>query len=254
MAEEFDGSFPVSYLLAVREYASQFVPGSLNGGSAVVLGAADETTPQLITYENVPFGYSTGITAGYVPAGGAPSIALVANWSSSPAVYPAVPASIASAGGFYSFDATADGPLVSNGGSVSVQMANNGGPISVSFPPPWSYSGPTPAALPTFDYSGHAGTSGTNGVSRDAQMTWWTSNESVVNTYFMEATANAMNGGATLTMLDLSGFSGFLAPPASGTIVSWYASINQSNYQLTQAQSPGNILSQAMNGGLYKTP
>ncbi len=49
-------------LLGAKSFNGQVVPGMLNGGSTVVLGAADSATQEPITYNNIPSGYSTPST------------------------------------------------------------------------------------------------------------------------------------------------------------------------------------------------
>lgn len=49
-------------LVAARNFDNQNVPGTLNSGSQVVLGAGDRTTPEQITYSNVPSGYAAPST------------------------------------------------------------------------------------------------------------------------------------------------------------------------------------------------
>src|SRR5215469_4779056 len=44
--------------VAVRNFDNQTVPGSLNGGNTVVLGPADATTLETITFNGVPSGYT----------------------------------------------------------------------------------------------------------------------------------------------------------------------------------------------------
>jgi hypothetical protein len=87
-------------LVAVKNFSSQTVPGTLNGGNTVVLGAADQTTPEPLTYKSVPPGYNAPSTlVSYEFSGGDGFI--IANGVTSE--YPSVPAGAAESGDDYIF-------------------------------------------------------------------------------------------------------------------------------------------------------
>lgn len=129
------------------------------------------------------------------------------------------------------------GPTIAHGGPVPL------GPL----PTPWSYSGPTPAAFPTFvfdTYSGFAGQMPTQEVILE-----WP-----VPTYFgfkylainVTATASFLDDAtAPMTIPDLTAIPGFLSMPNSGTSISWNANISVSQ---------GGTISSVGNQGTYPEP
>lgn len=231
-------------LVAAKNFSSQVVPGALNGGSPVVLGAADETTQAPITYTNVPSGFSAPSTSAIyqMAAGGAFLIADVAT-----SQYPVLPAGAIQNGDSYAFVARARNGLQ----AVSSSITNSAGAaVTFSFPDPWSYAGPTPAALPTIDFN-YTGFAGQSGVREFASVGW------SVGAYSEDfitasATANYQNGATTIAIPDLSGLQGFLANPASGVQAVWAAQISQNTGgtvvgSLTASRS-------VQNGGTYTVP
>jgi len=141
--------------------------------------------------------------------------------------YPALPAAAMESGDYYYFSAYATGPSgpVSSGEVVVDTTSTSGGPLSVTFPPAWTYAGPTAAKWLSFDIA-YTGFSGTTGVCDGASMNWVT-NSSVWYVVSLTATGNYLNGSTTVAIPDLSGLPGFIASPASGTVASWGASVSQ---------------------------
>jgi hypothetical protein len=248
--EAYSGSVSSNsfYALAVKRFDAQTVPGSLNGGNAVTLGSADLTSGAAITYQNLPAGFTPdNETWFYTTAGGTVRLA----FSSGTALvsYPQLPAAAVESGDTYELDAYAW-----NGGSgVGKIIRNQGGAAAVQYPTPWSYLGPAAAALPTFDYSSYAGFTDTTKVARDGDISWNPSNQ-VIDEYHFAATANAMNGSISLTMPDLSAVGGFLAGPASGTSVSWYAEITENSAGALAAMPSGATKSWVKNDGSLIVP
>lgn len=240
-------------LAAARNFASQAVPGTLNSGNTVVLGASDETTLQPISYVNVPSGYAAPITdvtydMGYIDPHfnwGGFRVATLATTQ-----YPTLPASAVESGDFYYFYArtyNSGGP-----GEMTVdKTSTNGGAVSFTFPTPWSYDGPTPAALPTLDFV-YAGFSGTSGIVQEANLGWA---QGGVQQYFtMAASANYQHGSTTLAFPDLSGLTGFLPTPASGTQLTWGAGISQSSGGVFQPMASNASIVTVSNSGNYAVP
>jgi hypothetical protein len=222
------------YPLAVRILRSQTIPGALNGGNPVVFAASDETVKQTITYNNVPAG-SSPYDAPFVDfyTSGGQGITLEGGPSTTPATqYPALPAAAPQSGDYYTFDTwTSSG---AGGGTLgAVVYASSGGPQTITFPStPWTYSGPTAAALPTFNFN-YTGFSGMLSVMQIASIQWplgvsqTDSKGTSTNSTTVSATENYQNGDTTLSIPNLSGLTGFLAPAPSGTSVSWYAIVQQ---------------------------
>lgn len=232
-------------LLWAKDFPTQAVPGTLNGGNTIAMGPADATVSQPITYANVPSGFTPTTYVSYnLSSGGS---FLVANNAVSQ--YPALPTAIAKAGDYYEFEATA-----ANGTNSSVSSyagISSPGPVNLTFPAPWTYSGPTPAALPTFDFS-YTGFVGKSSVLHTGSILWPKPN--FTHFYLLEITPNALNGSTTATMPDLSGIPGFLAPPTSGQSVSWYADTIQEDTKTGQPIGLGSTSSNVQTYGSLTVP
>lgn len=233
-------------LVGAKNFGSQAVPGALNGGNPVVLGSADQTTTAAITYNAVPSGFATPSTiAIYELAGG--GAFLIADAATTQ--YPVLPAGAAEAGDSYVFDS-----LTLNGlqGVSSFVYASAGGPVSFTFPAPWTYAGPTPAALPTLEFN-YAGFAGKSGVTESASITWseGTYSQNGISTI---ATAGYQGAATTLAIPDISGIAGFLANPPSGTQVVWVGEISQNSWGVLQAAPANATASIVQNGGVYNVP
>jgi hypothetical protein len=237
-------------LLGVKDYAGQAVPGALNGGAKVVLGAQDQTTKQPITYNGVPAGFVAPQTFAIYAVGGSDGYIL------DPAAtdqYPAVPAAAAHAGDSYYFLAAA-----ANGSSLAVGVTasvSSGGPVTFNLPASKVYAAPTPAAFPTLDVS-YAGFSSEAGVMTDAHLLWYIGSGSTTTAceYDYSASANALGGGNSLVMPNLSGIAGFLAAPASKQQVFWAATVSQNSGGLGAVLAPGMTYTWAENYGQYAVP
>lgn len=236
-------------LVAVKNFSSQTVPGTLNGGNTVVLGAADQTTPEPLTYKSVPPGYNAPSTlVSYEFSGGDGFI--IANGVTSE--YPSVPAGAAESGDDYIFmSAAGNAANALEQASVST-FSSSAGPVSVTFPPAWSYVGPTPAARPSFDLS-YPGFSGQTGVHEGVGVNWFIGT-TAANFILVTPTGNYLNGSTTIAIPDLSSLTGFLAPPASGTLVEWSAEISQGSFPSLQPLPPNGTVTTVSNAGNYIVP
>lgn len=215
--------------LAIKVLRSQTVPGALNGGAPIVFQTSDETVPQTLTYNNVPDGFTTGTTyITYQTAGGT---GITYATGTQPGQYWAIPSSTFQTGDYYHFSAVASNST--NNQSVRAdKITSSNGSQSFTFPAPWSYAGPTPAALPTFNYK-YSGFSGMSNVVEEAYISWVLGNNTtgyIDNTIAISATVNYLNGATSVTIPDLSALAGFLAPPTSSTQVYWFAAISQSSF------------------------
>ncbi|MFP5276080.1 MAG: hypothetical protein ACLGPM_03110 [Acidobacteriota bacterium] len=240
-------------LVAARNVPSQAVPGSLNGGTAIVLGAADETQPEAIAVNDVPAQFSSPNTGAWFNMGlvsiGTPS---------GPTQYSALPAAAMENGDSYTVFATTS-PVVHSevtqtvSGSVSSTSA---GRVAINFPAPWSYAGPTPAARPTFDFSGYTAFAGQPGITYDGNLFWTDGTNGAIGTsqYFVDvsASANYLHGATKITVPNLSGLPGFLPTPPTGTDVSWGAAITQSSSGILTA--PNSTSLDVANQGDYTEP
>lgn len=234
-------------LVAARNFTGQSVPGALNGGSQVMLGAADAATSQTISYSNAPSGYGTPYTlVDYVMSGsGGFSLATATSQ------YPVMPSGAVASGDFYEFFATAINSSNPNELMLVAKSASSAGPVSINFPAPWTYSGPTPAANPTFNFA-YSGLGNGAGIYETAVIDW-TTVAGFVEISVM-ATGNYQAGSTTLAIPDLSGVQGFEAAPVSGTGVGWVALIAQSSVGLPQALSANGSITTVENFGNYNVP
>lgn len=233
-------------LVAAKNFNSQAVPGALNGGNPVVLGAADQTTTAAITYNDVPPGFAAPSTiALYQMAGG--GAFLISDAATNQ--YPVLPPGAVESGDSYAFDSLALNGLQ---GVSSLVYASAGGPVSFTFPAPWTYAGPTPAALPTLDFT-YTGFAGKSGVSEAADINWstGTNSQNIVSTV---ATASSQGTATALAIPDLSGITGFLAKPPSGTQVVWVGEISQNSWGALQTAPANATASIVQNGGVYTVP
>jgi hypothetical protein len=214
--------------VGVKILRGQNIPGAVNGGSAVVFGAGDAITRQPVTLNNVPAGFPVpdGVFAQYHTVNGtAFSLVTTLGFNSPlPGTYPAVPAGATQSGDFYLYQSSSINFPGSGNQQVgtSLTTTSGGGPLTMTFPAPWSFAGPTPARLPafTFDYSGF---SGQPAVSQQVLLTWPVGASR--DLLQVMTTANFQNGVTTLTVPDLSALAGFFPPAASGAQVSWVADI-----------------------------
>jgi len=247
---------PPTTIAAARDFKGQVVPGALNGGNPVIFSTADKTTSQPVTYNGVPAGYFAPTTHVYFELGNAGAVNAVLAATST---YPVLPASATESGDYYFFLALAQNSTNPGELVFADATSNTGGPISFTFPPPWTYAGPTPAALPSITFQ-YAGITGKPQVTQGASMTWVTTSTAgpvtvhTSNFYEVTATANYQNGATTLNFPDLSGVTGFLAPPASGSSVNWWAGITQYSFGLGLATPVNASWSGAQNTGTYTVP
>ena len=248
--EAYSGSFPNNDFeaLAVRRYDGQTAPGSLNNGAMVALGAADLTTSAPITYQNLPSGFAPDVYV-YFDTATEGDLRLAFSSGAYLANYPVLPAAAVESGDYYSVQAQAW-----NGNSaVGETVDASGGAASIVYPAPWSYSGPSPAALPVMNFSSYSGFNDTTGLDRHGRITWSPSNL-VVNNYRVSATANAAGGSASVAFPDLSSVSGFLPNPGSGTNVDWLMELESYSAGVMAQGSSGTTRVWVENEGSYVVP
>jgi len=234
-------------ILAIKILPRQTIPGALNGGNPVVFAASDQVALQPITYSNLPAGFTPGISANYTTSGGTTIPLDVSNTTE----YPSIPAASVQSGDYYSFTAGAKESPASSLNEYAqalLDTKSGGGPETFTLPSPWAYIGPTPSALPTFTI-GYLGFSGMTRVAQYADIFWGTN---LSNGITIDATENYQGGATSLTIPDLSGVTGFLAQPASGTKVEWDAGMNQ--VLSTAASLPDLNEVSVGNSGTYTVP
>ena len=238
--------------VAAKNFDNQTVPGALNGGNTVVFGTADKTTPEAITYNNVPAAFASPNTSIQLGMNGTSQAYYYA--SDATTQYLALPASATEDGDVYFLDASASSASIPS--SVNTLTISSGGPVTFTFPAPWSYAGPTPAALPSFTM-GYTGFAGQANVTQNVWIFWGSGSgggSSSTNNIQVAATANYQAGSTTLAIPDLSGLQGFFAAPASGKQVEWVVSMEQQSWSLTAEPSLNSTANEVMNSGLYTVP
>jgi hypothetical protein len=236
-----------SSLVGAKSLTNQLVPGALNGGDQVVLGPADAVvTWQPINYANAPGGYSEPITIGNYIIGGGFSFG---NYTTE---FPVLPAGAVVSGDYYEAFAMAKNSAKPTEMMILGKSFTSAGPLSFSFPPPWSYAGPQPAIRPTFDFN-YSGFSSKTGTYMAAYTDWTISTTGIYEVYLV-ASANYLNGANSLSVPDLSGLAGFIAPPPSGTNVNWVALIAQDSAGIARPMSANSTITTVENGGSYTVP
>lgn len=208
-------------ILALKILRSQTVPGAINDGNAVIFSAADATPLQTFTLSGVPAGFVGGPFVEYRTASGT-SIALNFQGANNSTSYAIVPGAAAQNGDFYLFIGAALSlpPSTLHQSMQIIQRTATGGAATLTSPAALMFAGPTPAALPSFNFSYSGFPTGLSTGVQQARISWAptaTSRDSITVT----ATPNFLNGATSLNVPDLSALSGFLAPAISGTQVAW---------------------------------
>jgi hypothetical protein len=234
-------------VIAVRILRSQTIPGALNGDNTVTFAASDETVLEPITESNIPTGFSPGITLVVYETSDGSAASLVIGRQNQ---YSALPAAAYESGDYYMFQVSQHSTTTPTEEVGVDTFTSTAGAQSFSFPAPWSYAGPTAAALPTFDFA-YTGFSGMANVSKISSLQW-NPTTTTTDTVRVEASANYQNGAPSLTIPDLSGLTGFLASPASGTTVLWRATVDQGNPRVTTPPSGTELFVE--NAGTYIEP
>ncbi len=234
-------------LLAIKNFNNQAVPGALNSGNPVVFEAGDATTPQTITYANLPSGYSAPYTSVSV-LGGTFNLG-----TGQITQYQQLPDGVLQSGDYYLINASAS---ISNGqqeyGVGALAFPAAGGPVTLTFPAPWSSTaGFTPSARPTFNFD-YTGFAGQTGLYLEATMVWDPTSTSE-GEILVSATQSYLGNAKTITVPDLSGVSGFLAPPASGTGVWWEEYLFQQTFP-SSTSAAGGSGSIVVTTGTYTVP
>ena len=235
-------------LAAAKSFDNQAAPGTVNGGNPIVLAPSDETTSVPITYSSLPAGFALpDTTANLVTSFGGTGRIIAAPAT---AHYPALPAGAIESGDYYSIYTVA-----SNGAEVTAitTTSTSAVPINFTFPAKWSYAGPIPASMPVFDLT-YTGFSGTSGINYLASWNWWPANFGGQYLTFVHATGNYLNGAKSITWPDISGVTGFLPPPASGTYIDWTAAVTQTTYTSQPASTANSTVTSVANNGSYKVP
>ncbi len=244
------GLVSLDTLLAVRNFDGVAIPGAVNGGNTVTLGAADAVTLEPITYKNVPSGFPTPTTSADYEWSDGGQLLLASDSSTQ---YPAIPAAATESGDYYSFYSvieTSNGSGGEEGVSVSTNTTANG-PLTLSFPAPWTYAGPAPSAQPVFNMA-NSGITGKTGVTETITLVWNNSAAGGTSSELI-ATGNYLNGSTSLSFPAFTGLTGFLSGPPSGSSVVWFADVSESTVASLQTTQNGTQTG-VENGGSFTVP
>ncbi|HLW52990.1 MAG TPA: hypothetical protein VKW06_09105 [Candidatus Angelobacter sp.] len=242
-------------VLAVKIVRAQTVPGAINGGNQIVFAASDEVSTQSINVNNVPAGDTNppSVFVNYFTANGA---VIVLNNNTSATSYPAVASTETQAGDFYLYQTdTSDTATHKSAIGVTQTTTTGGSFTNLALPTPWSFSGPTAAAFPTFTFT-YTGFNGLAAISQEAELQWAPTG-TTVNTITVTATSSFQNGATTITIPNLTALAGFLASATSGTTVTWVADIFGGTTQdfIFLSNTPSNAtISVVQNQGTYLEP
>ncbi|SRR5579862_3171077 len=219
-----DSSIPAN-VLAVKILRSQTIPGALNGGAPVVFQTSDEVSLQPITVSNVPSGFYNPpfMTVYYFTSNG--TIFLLNN-NNSPTQSPILPAGAVASGDFYEFisdtiDTATQNSMTSIGQNIAA--GNLPSTVALSLPAVWSPSAPSAAQFPSFTFS-YPAFSGATTTAFEAYIGWQTGSTTFTG-ISVTSSANFQNGSTTVTIPDLTSIAGFSQAAASGTPVSWQATV-----------------------------
>jgi hypothetical protein len=250
-------------LLALKIIRNQLVPGTLNAGNTVVFQSSDETTLQPLTINNVPAGLPEPFVNVDYHSSNSLTFRVDFNFSNTQfsTEYVAVPSGVLQNGDFYNFFISTQGTNASTGEFQSVSTTQSlvgGGPVTISLPDTFSYSGPSPASFPTFtlNYSGFSTVLG-----QKAEISSFP-DRNTTHQISVLATAAFQNGANTIAVPNLSSLPGFLAAFPSGQIVEWSATIYGGTSEPAQDlitpdvadPNAGGIFSEVSTSGAYTAP
>jgi hypothetical protein len=168
--------------------------------------------------------------------------------------YPAVPAGAAESGDYYVFLSSAN--MVTSSGVGEVVYVDTdttaNGPLTVTFPAPWNYAGPTPAVQPVFDMA-NSGITGTAGLTELGELSWIVGGTSEFNSS-VSATGNYLNGSTSLTYPDFTGLTGFVAGPPSGNLAIWSAEVSLATVGSLEPLGANGSVKAVGNSGTFTVP
>jgi hypothetical protein len=236
--------------LAVKIVRNQTVPGPVNGGSTIVVTAADATVSTPVTISNFPPGFSTppALNVEYLTSNG--TSILLANSGTS---FPAISLADTQANDAYSINSNSSKPPTFDVQAGTTIWTNVASSPSLAYPNVWTYAGPAPAAYPTFSYA-YAGFGGASSVTYYASVSWQTG-ASAYDEFAVNASAAYLGANPSIALPNLTGVSGFFGAPASGTPVNWVAAIDGGSYPVFRYPNPtAGSLSYVQNTGTYVEP
>lgn len=213
-----------SHVLAVKIARAQTAPGSINGGATIALTAADNLVATPLTINNIPAGWPVP-TSSNDEAFTANGTRLV--FSGTGTQYMALAGADSIASDYYVINANEPAPGTSN--LISNTQYTSGGAVTLTWPTPLLYAGPTATAWPSFALT-YTGFSAMPFVNYYGQISWPTG-ATTQNEIGVYATPAYLGATTTVTIPDLSAISGFFNHAASGATVTWFTSVTGGTYQ-----------------------
>jgi hypothetical protein len=236
---------------AVKLFRDQTVPGQVNGDNTIIFVPTDAVGFRPYEVHNVPSGFdSPSVYSSYTTANGT----TIQLYAGNAVQYPVLPADIAAQPGeFYLLSASAfthpEGGYQSVGQNVSIAS-----PASMNFklPVPLPYAAPAAAPWPSFSikYGGFSGVA----ASDTTVSIQWIVDKGPDNYVGVSATSAYLNNATTLTIPDLSSFTGFLQAPKAGTSVFWQVGIEGGDYHSFVVTPSTGSIQGAWCGGNYTVP
>lgn len=225
-------------VLAVKILRSQSVPGAINGGNTIALGASDEVVQEPVTVNNTPAGFIPAVLFVEFRTANGSVIGLQVSAGST---YRAMPAAAVQAGDSYFIDCSTDDSATKDFVVGVNEIINSAGPLTINLPAEWSNAvSPAPSAFPAFTLNYTGFPAGSN-LALEATIAWNTSTTSA-DFITVDATSAFQNGSTSLTIPNLSSLPGFLPVAPSGATIDW-------NVVIANAQTPLSFLPSVLANG-----
>lgn len=243
------GAAPTSAPLGIEILRGLNVSGSTL--SVPPMSTSDEALAATIGVSGVSTGYTSFLFAQYVTAGGA-IIPVNGNGAAS---YGLIASGNAASGDFYSVQATAIDASKYHF-VEALESSTNPQNLTLTLPAPFIYSGPSPAAYPSFNatYNGFTGSGKTGWI---AAINWVDAPSATIRGVFVYATS-AFLGSSSVTIPNLSSLNAFLPGPPSNTPLGWVLMpFQQSDYYFAFnaiASPPSESAQYSSAGGSFIVP
>lgn len=237
-------------VLAVRMLRSQIVPGSVNAGATIVVNAADEVSTEAVTVMGVPPGFPTppALNAGYLTANGT----FLSLNNGSAFAYPALSPADLSALDQYQINSNSSNTSINEAIGTTL-FAVVGNPVTLTYPPAWTYTPPAAAVFPTFSfvYSGFRGLATQTYRGQIA----WPAGVNTTDQLTVFASAAYLGTQTSVAIPNLTALPGFFGSAATAVTVNWLAEIDGGTFQsyIVPAPAPGS-LSYVQARGTYVEP
>ncbi len=211
-------------ILAVKILRSQIVPGAINAGATIIAGVADEVMNEAVTIVGLPPGFATppALNVTYLTS----NATLLTLSNGSAVQYPAI--SLADVSALDQYQINSNSANLAIGESMGTTLyTSNGTPVTLTYPPVWTYTPPAAAQFPTFSFT-YSGFSGLATQTYRGQIAWQSAG--VVNQITTYATAAYLGIQTSVTIPNLTAVPGFFGSASSGTTVNWLEQIDGGSF------------------------